>query len=224
MSTALTLRPRFGQEEAARLARELYGLEGRARELPSERDQNFLLVTDGASYVLKIAAAAEPPAVLDLQNKALEWLAAHAPSLPFPRVCATPSGTLTTTVQSSDGSTQHVRMLTYLPGTVLAEVNPQTPGLLRNLDRRAAAEFSFILSAPIIVGAACMKAIHLVRHPHLERADLIMFAVGVFASATAGFLCIKYFLRYLQSKSFLPFVLYRIVLGVTILTLNFWFR
>jgi len=42
---------------------------------------------------------------------------------------------------------------------------------------------------------------------------------GVLSSAVTGFLCIRYFMRYLQTRSMLPFVLYRAVVGVGVLVL-----
>jgi 4-aminobutyrate aminotransferase-like enzyme len=71
--------PRFAMEEAQALAFQHFGVRGSASEMPSERDQNFLLETSrGEFYVLKIANAAEREAVLDvieeegLQGNALE--------------------------------------------------------------------------------------------------------------------------------------------------------
>lgn len=110
--------------------------------------------------------------------------------------------------------------LALIPGVSRSGITITT-GLLRDLDRRSAAEFSFLLSAPIIAGAACKQSIHLVKHPLFSKADVLVFTVGVLASAVAGFLCIKFFLRYLQAKSLLPFVIYRIILGVVILFIYF---
>ena len=68
--------PRFDVAGAARLARELYGLDSTASPLPSERDQNFLLVTTaGDRFVLKIANATEALEMLDAQNAAMEHVA-----------------------------------------------------------------------------------------------------------------------------------------------------
>jgi 4-aminobutyrate aminotransferase-like enzyme/Ser/Thr protein kinase RdoA (MazF antagonist) len=138
MSTATSRRPRWREEDAVRIARELWGLDAAALELPSERDQNFQLTAltgGGASFVLKLSGAAERPENLELQNAALGWLARRAPGLALPRVCPTSAGVTTAAVPASDGSTCLARMLTFLPGRVLAKARPHSPGLLRNVGR-----------------------------------------------------------------------------------------
>ncbi len=111
-------RPRLREEDAVRLAGDLFGVSASAaRALPSERDQNFHLRTDRGELVLKVAGPSESDAVLDLQDRALAWIAGRDPSLPVPRLVA----------KSADGRT---RLLTYLPGTILAEAAPRDPALL----------------------------------------------------------------------------------------------
>src|SRR5262252_8016311 len=92
MSTALSRSPRFRSEDAARLAREIWGVDGEARELPSERDQNFEISTGSDRFVLKRAERSERPETLAMQNAALECVAARAPHLPVPRVRPSRSG------------------------------------------------------------------------------------------------------------------------------------
>jgi Ser/Thr protein kinase RdoA (MazF antagonist) len=65
--------PVFSRENALRIAKELYGLEGEMVMFPSERDQNFRLRCEsGEQYVLKIANSTEEYALLDAQNQAME--------------------------------------------------------------------------------------------------------------------------------------------------------
>lgn len=130
----VSTRPRFGEEDAVRLAAGLYGLKATARSLPSERDQNFqLIAASGEAFVLKIARADERAEELDLQNRALEWMMARHPSLPLPRVSPTRSGAPMERVPGADGQSHLVRLLTHLPGATLATVRPHTPLLLRRL-------------------------------------------------------------------------------------------
>jgi len=128
--------PQFSEQDALRIARECYGLEGTVKPLPSERDQNFLLrAKTGQKFVLKIANVAEQRDILDLQNKALTHIAARAPSLLVPRVCATPAGEQISSTMAANGAEHFVRLLSYLPGKLFAQVNPHTPELLHSLGR-----------------------------------------------------------------------------------------
>jgi 4-aminobutyrate aminotransferase-like enzyme/Ser/Thr protein kinase RdoA (MazF antagonist) len=126
--------PRFSDDEARALARDLFGVTAGARPLPSERDQNFLLETgSGPEFVLKIASAAEAREVLEGQNGVLEHLARRAPSLRCPRVRPTASGEPIGIVRRPDGTVHFVRLLTHVPGHLLADASPHTPDLLHSL-------------------------------------------------------------------------------------------
>src|SRR5690606_38923999 len=68
--------PRFTGAAAERIAQDCFGVEATAAPLPSERDQNFVLITAGGEKrVLKIAKADEDRAVLEAQNAALAHVA-----------------------------------------------------------------------------------------------------------------------------------------------------
>ena len=124
------------EAEAVRLARELYGLEVSARVLPGEYDDNFHLTgADGHAFVLKVMHPAREHFFIDLQCRALTHLAERAPHLPLPRVTTNRSGELFTSITAADGSTRLVWLLTFVNGTVLAEVRPHTPELLGDLGR-----------------------------------------------------------------------------------------
>jgi Ser/Thr protein kinase RdoA (MazF antagonist) len=84
---------RLGADEAGMLARELWGLGDASvlAELPSERDQNFLVAAGGAQWVLKVAAADDSRKLLEAQNEALQRVAATTRrfQVPLPRASAT---------------------------------------------------------------------------------------------------------------------------------------
>ncbi len=131
--------PQFDGRTAEALAERAFGVVGRAEPLPSERDQNFRVTTaDAAAFVLKIANATERAEVLDFENAALDHLAEHAPWLAVPRVCPSLSGGPIVMAAGPDGRGHMVRLLTWVPGRVLAEVRPHTEELLASLGRRAA--------------------------------------------------------------------------------------
>ena len=127
-------KPFFTIEDASRIAFEAYGLRAEVYTLPGERDSNFRLkATTGQEFVLKIAPVVEHRDVLDLQNKALEHLAAHKSSLLLPRIQVTAGEEAITTVISTEGMKHFVRLFTFVPGKVLAETRPHTPELLYSL-------------------------------------------------------------------------------------------
>jgi undecaprenyl-diphosphatase len=98
-------------------------------------------------------------------------------------------------------------------------------GLFRNLDRATAARFSFLLSTPVIAGAAAKDLWDLLRHqggipPEMRSA----FLIGIAVSAVVGGLTIKFFLAYLKQRGLTFFVLYRLVFGIMIIALAHFFR
>jgi Ser/Thr protein kinase RdoA (MazF antagonist) len=122
--------------EAARLAREIYRLEVRARALPGEYDDNFHVTTrEGRAFVLKVMHPAREPSFIDLQGKAMVHLAENAPQLPLPRLLPNANGAPFSEITRADGSKRLVWLLSFLEGTVLAKVRPHAFELLRDLGR-----------------------------------------------------------------------------------------
>jgi len=95
-----------------------------------------------------------------------------------------------------------------------------TAGLFRNMTREAAVRFSFLLSTPLIAGAALLKA-HELRKEGLPAGMHTPFLVGVLISAVVGYIAIAWLIRYLQSNSLKVFIIYRIVVGVIVIGLAF---
>ena len=117
-SPALTL------EEASRVSREVFGIDGPLDEMGGERDQNFRVQDtggDGRSYVLKIANPAEDPSALDLQRAALAHLAVHAPELKVPSVREALDGSCFARVEAAAGTKHLAWLLSYLPGVPLGD-------------------------------------------------------------------------------------------------------
>jgi 4-aminobutyrate aminotransferase-like enzyme/Ser/Thr protein kinase RdoA (MazF antagonist) len=121
--------PRFDAAAAERIARERFGIEGAASDLGSERDQNFRVVdTEGAAFVLKISNAGEDPAVLDMENRAMEHVARTDPAIPVPRPMPAADGSITW-VESPGGLRHLVRVVTFLDGDVLGAPAVSAHGL-----------------------------------------------------------------------------------------------
>jgi undecaprenyl-diphosphatase len=94
-------------------------------------------------------------------------------------------------------------------------------GLFRNLTREAAARFSFLLSTPIIAGAALLKLHHVMKEG-LPPGMATPFLVGIAVSAVVGYATIAWFIRYLTVKTMTVFVVYRILLGLLVLGLGYY--
>ena len=89
-------------------------------------------------------------------------------------------------------------------------------GLFLGLTREESARFAFLLSGPVIAGAGLKKFLE-ASSSNISASDFNFFLVGIISSAIVGFLTIKYFLKYLQNNTLIPFVIYRLVLGATLL-------
>ena len=120
--------PRLTGADAEIAGRELFGVDGRATPLASERDRNFLLTTArGERYVLKVANGSDPRDAIEAQAAVLRHLASTALT---PRLVPTRAG---------DGLGEFnghlVRLVTYLDGQPLGETSHQTRALLQDLGR-----------------------------------------------------------------------------------------
>ncbi|RLA18908.1 MAG: undecaprenyl-diphosphatase, partial [Gammaproteobacteria bacterium] len=103
------------------------------------------------------------------------------------------------------------QMLALIPGTSRSGITI-AGALLLGLTREAAARFSFLLSVPVIFLAGSVKTIDLMRgEDEVLWGDL---AGGVLLSALSAYLCIDLFLRFVNKVGMLPFVIYRLILGV----------
>ena len=98
-----------------------------------------------------------------------------------------------------------------------------TESLFRGLTREASARFSFLLSTPIIAGAAAVELPNLVRVHHAGQMELPLstLIISIAVSAIVGYSVIAFLLRYLQTKTLKIFVYYRFAFGIVALLLAF---
>jgi undecaprenyl-diphosphatase len=107
--------------------------------------------------------------------------------------------------------------LALCPGVSRSGITMMT-GMLLRLDRESAARYSFLLSIPVIGGAAAYKALEVAKDG-LPAGTATPFAVGMVSAAVSGLAAIWFVLAYLKRHNFNLFVLYRIVVGVAVLIL-----
>lgn len=103
-----------------------------------------------------------------------------------------------------------------IPGTSRSGIC-MTMGRFLNLDRPTAARFAFLLSIPSIFGAGVLTAVDVVK----QGQPLLTWsiALAVILSMLFGLLAIRFMLTYVSRHSFLPFVVYRLLLAAVLFTL-----
>lgn len=101
--------------------------------------------------------------------------------------------------------------IALIPGTSRSGIT-LTAGLFAGLTRTAAARFSFLLSIPVIVLAGGLESFKLM-HEH-ALIDYRAMGVGFLVAALSGYLCIDLFLKIIDKFGVMPFVIYRLALGI----------
>jgi undecaprenyl-diphosphatase len=106
--------------------------------------------------------------------------------------------------------------LAIMPGVSRSGIT-MTTGLLMGMTREGAARFSFLLSTPIILGAAMVKLPHIISNSSMIT---VSFMIGMVVSCVIGVVSIGFLLRYVQTKNFLPFAWYRFLLGAVVIMMT----
>jgi undecaprenyl-diphosphatase len=84
------------------------------------------------------------------------------------------------------------------------------------LTREASARFSFLLSVPVVAAAGVFEMPKVLRAHDLSSNTL---AIGLLAAAVAGYASIAWLLRFLRARSTIPFVVYRVALGLVLIAM-----
>jgi undecaprenyl-diphosphatase len=101
------------------------------------------------------------------------------------------------------------------PGTSRSGIT-MTAARFRNFDRDAAVRLSFLMAIPVTAGAIVFKLTKLVSDG-IPEGLLVPMIVGIVTSGIAGWLAIWGTLKLVRTRSLMPFVIYRISVGVIIL-------
>lgn len=107
--------------------------------------------------------------------------------------------------------------MALVPGTSRSGITI-TAALLLGFKREDAAKFSFLLSIPIIALSGGYKGLELLSAQDVNWRDIV---AGVVIAGISAYLCIHFFLKIIARLSMLPFVIYRLLLGVVLLGLFF---
>ncbi|HHL19545.1 MAG TPA: undecaprenyl-diphosphate phosphatase [Thiothrix sp.] len=134
--------------------------------------------------------------------------------------------------QESNTSTKDVEEVTYKQAAVigLAQVLAVIPGtsragstivgaLLVGLNRKASAEFSFLLALPVMI-AACSYEL-LKHYKEFSGSNLIVLGIGFITAFIVAYFVMKLFIRFLEKFTFVAFGIYRIIFGLLLLALPY---
>ena len=84
--------------------------------------------------------------------------------------------------------------------------------------REAALRYSFLLAIPAVLGSGAFELFNSLSKP-LNSFSLGETFVATLTAFTVGYLVISWLMKYVQTKSFMPFVIYRLLLGTLLLIL-----
>ena len=109
------------------------------------------------------------------------------------------------------------QVLALNPGTSRSGIT-MSAGRFLGFNRDTAARMSFLMSLPITGGAVAYKGLKLLKDGVPSGLGVAM-AVGVLTSGIAGWIAVWGTLKWVRTRSFTPFVVYRLALGVTVLVI-----
>ncbi len=92
-------------------------------------------------------------------------------------------------------------------------------GMMSGLSRQTAAQFSFLMSIPVMLGAGMIASQDLLANPELLNDLLVPILVGFLSAAVTGYLVIRWFMGFVAKQRLTGFAYYCFVVGV----LGLWF-
>ena len=110
--------------------------------------------------------------------------------------------------------------LALIPGVSRSGIT-MTACMFMGMKKEGSANFSFLMSLPVVGGAAIFAVLKIIKDPSIM-SSLWVFIFGILASAISGYFVIKFLLNFLKKGSFQIFMYYRIALGLLILGMFFW--
>lgn len=131
--TETCILPEFSEQQAAEAAKTLYNIEGEIKRLNGERDLNFLITSATGQVVFKIANSQENIAMLECQHALFSTIAKDNSEISAPKTILSLDGKPVESVISASGQKHYCRMVSFIAGRLLSEVNPQTANLLESL-------------------------------------------------------------------------------------------
>jgi undecaprenyl-diphosphatase len=108
------------------------------------------------------------------------------------------------------------QVLALIPGTSRSGITI-TAALLLGFGYKIATKFAFLLSIPVIILSMVLIGIDLFNTP--QDFDFVILFVGFLTSFAVAYLTIYFFIKLIEKISMTPFVMYRLLLGIILLSL-----
>jgi undecaprenyl-diphosphatase len=86
-------------------------------------------------------------------------------------------------------------------------------GRFLGFSRSAATKFSFLLAIPAVLGSGLYELYQTIKDPQTEVFTLPQTAIATIVAFAVGYTVIKWLMQYVSTKSYIPFVIYRVLLG-----------
>ncbi len=109
-----------------------------------------------------------------------------------------------------------MQALALIPGTSRSGITI-TAGLLIGLSKQLSTQFAFLLSIPVIALASMLMLLELYNQPQVV--NWVLLSLGFVVSALSAYATIVFFIKLLDIVGLIPFVVYRLILGVLLLIL-----
>ena len=93
---------------------------------------------------------------------------------------------------------------------------------LQGVEKTEAANFSFLLSIPIIIGSAILEGVDLARGSFALDIGVLPLIIGTAAAFVSGLLSINFFMKLIKKHSMLGFAIYTLLLGIVVTLLPIW--
>jgi undecaprenyl-diphosphatase len=106
--------------------------------------------------------------------------------------------------------------IALIPGTSRSGITI-TAALFLGLSRKLSAQFSFLLSIPVIVLSAGLATKNIINQG--EKLELLPLFLGFIISGAFAYLTIAWFMKLIEKVGMVPFVIYRLILGIFLLLL-----
>lgn len=109
------------------------------------------------------------------------------------------------------------QMLSLIPGTSRSG-STIIGGMLTGVSRVASAEFSFFMAIPVMLGASLLKLVKFIAiGVAVSGIEIAILLVGIAVSFVVSLVAIKFLMDFVKKHSFIPFGVYRIILGSVVL-------